>query len=793
MVLGAPDFVGQQVSGGRYQVLAKIGAGGMAVVYKALDRNLNYEVVLKVPRPAVLQDERSRARFLMEIRALVRLNHPHIVKVLDAGEHEGWPYAVLQYLPGGSLRDKARGPGTTPRPMPPDSLRGWLLSIADALDFIHGQGMVHRDVKPDNILFDQHGNAYLGDFGIAKALTSQPGEGTPVLTGAGFILGTAQYMAPEIIQDKPFGGAADQYSLGLTVFELVTGKNPFANLTLSAIIARQITQGPPSLVSLAPTLPPRVLSAVDQALAMDPVRRHGTCADFARAVLGMPQKTALAGPPLPTPGPARAKTVPSPAPAPTGPRFGDVQATCPACATGLVLTHEALGRKVRCPRCSTSFFMREDGRIESKHAAAPPKGPAGSRPSQPPPPPPPPPPPASTRVAHGPARIPPAGGETQPHPRPHADTPSVPISGHRPPAPLPPKMWRPSSGPPPWKRRRNRWLLLVGSLLALVLLGGLIFFLWPAKKNPTVEGALSGRMTIEFVERDSATSKKATYTVDLKVRHDESSEVAYKGNIILDTLDGRKRSLTYHIALSQNNLDGGGKVLKTNPLGNFNGKAFIEDDETYDFSRLERLLPGGAEKIRGKMVSAAGEKGEEIYQFLDLYFPPEEALGLPGVTVRGALEYERTRKSFKTKNLVFDYGKESDHLVGTIQWYPILNHYVREGAKRGDPIRKDDADFGKSKYVIKIAFRSASLPAAKKEDLNIGPSESYLAGEVHYKDWGLIHKTFPEPRIFPDGSEVTYSLDATRLTPRQIHTFVRVWLFLARPVNDEDEDKDEAK
>src|SRR5262249_49732059 len=157
----------------------------------AQDRSKNCEVVIKVPRQAMLDDPDFSGRFLREVRSLLRLQHPHIVKVLDVGEHDEVPFLVLDYLTGGSLRQRLRGgPGVKRSPQQPAELRTWLPGVAAALDFMHQQQYIHRDVKPDNILFDEHGIVYLSDFGIAKAVHSAPKIRQTVMTRVGMILGT---------------------------------------------------------------------------------------------------------------------------------------------------------------------------------------------------------------------------------------------------------------------------------------------------------------------------------------------------------------------------------------------------------------------------------------------------------------------------------------------------------------------------------------------------------------------------------------------------------------------------
>src|SRR3954467_15743629 len=144
MTEDSAGWLGQELAGGRYWVVARLGEGGMGVVYKARDRNLDTDVVVKVPRRALLQDKLHARRFAREVRSLVRLAHPFIVKILDVGRHEGQPFAVMQYLAGGNRDDRRRGPDGRPAPLPPTSLRGWLENVAGALDFIHAQGHVPR-------------------------------------------------------------------------------------------------------------------------------------------------------------------------------------------------------------------------------------------------------------------------------------------------------------------------------------------------------------------------------------------------------------------------------------------------------------------------------------------------------------------------------------------------------------------------------------------------------------------------------------------------------------------------
>jgi LSD1 subclass zinc finger protein len=335
--------VGQTLSGGRYQIVAKLGEGGMGLVYRALDRRLDTEVVIKVPRRTMLNDPAFAGRFAREIRSLVQLVHPHIVKVMDVGEHGGVPFAVMQYLPGGTLRDRqGTGPGGEPRPAPsPEDLRSWLEPVADALDFIHRKNYIHRDVKPDNILFDGEGHAYLSDFGVAKVLAQQGGrKKNTALTGAGMILGTPHFMAPELIMGQPSDGRADQYALGVVVYELLSGRYPFDGATPVAIYLQHTNEEPVPLESALPGVPEGLASAVRKALAKEPGERYPDCASFARAALAafdsavVPQQAPAAG--------------------------TAVTLVCPGCRRPFA--RPVTAEPVRCPSCGKALQVSRNGK-----------------------------------------------------------------------------------------------------------------------------------------------------------------------------------------------------------------------------------------------------------------------------------------------------------------------------------------------------------------------------------------------------------------------------------------------
>ncbi|MCA9047553.1 MAG: serine/threonine protein kinase, partial [Planctomycetaceae bacterium] len=198
-------LIGTALSGGRYRIQSHLGSGSMAFVYKAYDARLETEVVVKVPTPEKLADDEFRIRFRTESQLLVRLSHPHVVKILDVGDCDGVPFVVMQYLAGGTLKDRiaaalsnasASGePGAASVGVSVDSLKGWVREVDGALDFVNAQSIIHRDVKPANILFDQHGNAYLSDCGLTKIMYGDHRDYNSEMTGAGYVVGTPNYVA----------------------------------------------------------------------------------------------------------------------------------------------------------------------------------------------------------------------------------------------------------------------------------------------------------------------------------------------------------------------------------------------------------------------------------------------------------------------------------------------------------------------------------------------------------------------------------------------------------------------
>jgi formylglycine-generating enzyme required for sulfatase activity len=277
----ALDLIGKTL-GSRYLVRSRLGEGGMGSVYLADDQNLPHQVVVKIPHTLFLSDASFLERFLSEVRNLALNQHPHVIKILDSGEFEGVPYAVVQYVGGGDLRERVpRGSRQSP-----EEILSWLPDIADALDFMHGRGFLHRDVKPSNIFFDDAGNAYLSDFGIATAIKSARSDGAaatlPVLTTVGTFVGSPSYAPPEAIHRR-LAPAYDQYSLAVTVYDLLSGQVPFQGETSEAVMHAKASHPAPALSDLVPDLPRAAARAVMRALSIDPGDRFCSCQEFVRA------------------------------------------------------------------------------------------------------------------------------------------------------------------------------------------------------------------------------------------------------------------------------------------------------------------------------------------------------------------------------------------------------------------------------------------------------------------------------------------------------------------------------
>ena len=261
---------------GNYQIVEKIGAGGMGAVYKAYQTSLGRYVAIKVLPPQTAGDPTFGDRFAQEARAIGKLRHPNIVTAFDFTQAGDLAYLVSDYIDGGTLADQLGSP------LPLDYALGILGPIAAALDYAHARGVVHRDIKPQNVLLTREGTPVLTDFGLAKIVG--PGSG---MTVAGSLMGTADYMAPELAGGAESAGpAADQYALGLIAYQMLVGRHPFpADNPLSALMAH-VNKPVPIPSQLGVVLPPGAEAALLRALAKKPEDRVARAGDFVRALAG---------------------------------------------------------------------------------------------------------------------------------------------------------------------------------------------------------------------------------------------------------------------------------------------------------------------------------------------------------------------------------------------------------------------------------------------------------------------------------------------------------------------------
>jgi len=285
----------------RYANAERIGVGGMGEIFRAEDTALGRTVAIKVLAERYAADDSVRARFTREALAAARLSAaPNTVTIFDVGESDGRPYFVMELLPGGSLADRLEPEGE----QPPGRAIGWLDDAARALDAAHELGIVHRDVKPGNLLLDAEGRVKVADFGIATA------AGLDSLTLAGTVLGTAGYLAPEQARGERASAASDRYALGVVAYELLSGRRPFERESPTAEATAHANEPPPPITSVNRSLPRSLDAVFARALAKEPERRFDTCGELVDAIrrsfLKDAPTTRLAAPPAQAPVPATA-------------------------------------------------------------------------------------------------------------------------------------------------------------------------------------------------------------------------------------------------------------------------------------------------------------------------------------------------------------------------------------------------------------------------------------------------------------------------------------------------------
>jgi eukaryotic-like serine/threonine-protein kinase len=294
----------------RYELEELCGSGGMSSVFRARDVQLDRRVAIKILHQHYLDDPEYVERFRREARAVARLSHPNIVTVIDRGEDDGRQYIVFEHVDGENLKELVVRTGR----LPVRKAVELALSVADGLAFAHGHGLVHRDVKPQNVLLSREGDVKVTDFGIARSLDVEHG-----VTQTGTVLGTGEYLAPEQASGKPVSPATDVYSLGVVLWELLVGDVPFTGENFVAVALRHVNEPPPPLRKLRPDVSPRLAAAVERALAKDPALRFPSMAALAaelRACLAEPEGAA---PPAEDDAAMTIVRKPAPAPRPRRP------------------------------------------------------------------------------------------------------------------------------------------------------------------------------------------------------------------------------------------------------------------------------------------------------------------------------------------------------------------------------------------------------------------------------------------------------------------------------------------
>ena len=263
---------------GRYKIVRELGRGAMGIVYHAIDPNIGRPVAIKTINLATVlkpdEQERMRERLFREARSAGILSHPGIVTIYDVEQQGDLAYIAMEYVDGPTLDQLL----SQPQAMPPDRMFSILAQTAVALDYAHGKGIVHRDVKPANIMIAANGTAKITDFGIAKITASEQ------FTMTGSIVGTPHYMSPEQVQGQAVDGRSDQFSLAVIAYEMLTGEKPYTGEHLTTVVYKIVAEEPPSPHRINSSLGSEIESVLKKGLAKKPEGRYGSCTEFTEAL-----------------------------------------------------------------------------------------------------------------------------------------------------------------------------------------------------------------------------------------------------------------------------------------------------------------------------------------------------------------------------------------------------------------------------------------------------------------------------------------------------------------------------
>ncbi|MHB1046589.1 MAG: protein kinase domain-containing protein [Thermoanaerobaculia bacterium] len=300
---------------GNCRLVRKLGEGGMAEVWEAIDLSLERRIAVKVVKETISSLPEFDARFRREARTAAQLEHPNVLPIYGFGVEDGVAYIEMPYLSGGTLGSRLdAGP-----PPSPETVCDWVEALASALDAAHARGIIHRDIKAVNVLFDQSGRIVLGDFGLAKNVADRSG-----LTATGTLMGTPMYLSPEQARGQSLTPASDQFSLGVLAYRMLAGQLPWGpNAAPAVVMMRIVAQAPPPPSTIRPGLPAAVDAVFERVLAKEPARRFESCGAFAealRAALAPPPARAVADAPTVVASQPLFAAAPAPAPAPAAPR-----------------------------------------------------------------------------------------------------------------------------------------------------------------------------------------------------------------------------------------------------------------------------------------------------------------------------------------------------------------------------------------------------------------------------------------------------------------------------------------